>query len=267
MQNPLVLVVVAAIMVLVIALLIRGFVGANNVLQAKLIVFGVAMMVSMFVAAAVYIASPSGLVLAYAVGANMLVMVVGLVYILSGLDAAEVRGFNRRAYTKYFTALILVNEASMGFVFVEAQGQAAWLTTAPLRVIPANVVASSVNTYWFFVPLFFEMLSAAYYSKIFTRNGMEVYYAVMASTLLSPTLFKTVYWELVGLIVLLALSGYLSSKCFRRGGCSDGVYYLLALAASAAISYASHYWLLYAVASVIVIGWFFVTVMRKAPMR
>ena len=260
MVSPLVLVVIAGIMVGTIVVLIRGYMGVQNLLQARLILFGVAMMVAMFVGAGVYVAYPSGLSLAYVVGANMLVMVVGLVFILSGLDALEGKKMNRRVYNQYFTALVLLNEASMGFVFVEAQSGTHWLYTSPTKILPASIVSSSVNTYWFFLPMFFEMASAIYFSRVTTK---DVYYGLLGAALFSPSSFSNHYWSLGSLLVLIGLTAYFTNRCLRSRGCGEGIYYLLALTATAGISFVVGYWLLYAIMSLLAINWFFTNVLSK----
>jgi len=264
MVSPLILVAVAAIMVGIIVVLIRGYMGVQNLLQARLILFGVAMMVAMFVGAGVYVAYPSGLSLAYVVGANMLVMVVGLVYILSGLDSLEGKKMNRKAYNQYFTALVLLNEASMGFVFVEAQSGAHWLYTSSIKILPASIVSSSINTYWFFIPIFLEMASAIYFSRGITK---DVYYGFLGAALFSPSSFSNYYWSLATLLVLVGLTVYFTNRCLKSRGCGEGIYYLLAVAVAAAISFAVGYWLLYAIMSLLAINWFFTSLLSKSGAR
>lgn len=261
-----VLVGVAATMSATIVLLIKAFLAVRNTLQAKLVLFGVAMMVAMFVGAALYVAYPSGLMLAYVVGANMLVMVAGLVYLLSGLEGLEAGHHNPKnpRYAKYFAALLLLNEASMGLTFVEAQGQAGWLNSPDIRLLPAQIVASSINTYWFFLPIFVEMASTIYFVGV---RANEAHYGLLAAALLSPTSFDTELWRLPALLLLVALAAYFSYRCTKKEGCGEGTYYLVALAASAAASYLLQHWLLYAIMSVLAIGWFFTSTLspKAAP--
>lgn len=255
-----VLAAVAASMSAAIILLIRAFLGVSNVLQAKLVLFGVGMMVAMFVGAAVYVAYPGGLTLAYVVGGNMLAMVVGLVYILGGLEGLEAGGFNQKRYAKYFALLVLLNEASMGLTFVEAQGNAAWLHGADIRLLPAELVASSVNTYWFFLPLSSEVASAIYFNR---SRASEPHYGILAAALLSPTSFNTKYWSLPALAALIASSAYFAQSALKKRRQVDGAYHLVALACSAALSYALQSWLLYAIMCLLAFGWFFANILSR----
>ncbi|MEM0272375.1 MAG: hypothetical protein QW514_07540 [Thermoprotei archaeon] len=260
MISPIILIVIAAIMSGVIIVLIRAYLGVQNSLQAKLILFGVGMMVAMFVGAGFYEVYPSGLSLAYVVGANMLVMVVGLVYVLSGLDSLEVKKMNRRAYTQYFTALVLLNEASMGFVFVGAQVGTNWLFKTSPATLPANIVTTSINTYWFFLPLFFEMASATYFSR---PHSKSVHYALLGASLFSPSSFKHQYWSLTTTLLIVGLAVYITARHIKNMEHIEGTYYLLALAVAAAVSYASGYWLLYALMSLLAINWFFTSLLAR----
>jgi len=265
------LVAVAAVMSAVVILLIRLFLGTTNSLQAKLVLFGVGMMVAMFVGAAFYVWNPTGLVLAYAVGGNMLVMVVGLVYILSGLEGLEGGKLNRKKYSRYFAALLLMNEAAMGFTFLEAQGYVHVLRAYPINGLPEHIFVSSINTYWFFLPIFFEMASAAY----FNRSQLNyAHYGVLGATLFSPpplyffvrTLFSLPSFSALGLITLLpsvVVGVYYLQKCFRVGRCGEGPYYLLLLIVSPITLYVAGDLLLYSLGSLLAIGWFFVSILSS----
>ncbi|MEM3671034.1 MAG: hypothetical protein QW767_04740 [Thermoprotei archaeon] len=252
------LVSIAALMTAALIWVIRQYGSASSLIHAELLAFVLVMMLSMFLGASFYMLYPGQISLAYVVGGNMFVMVIGLVIILNsfGEESAE-KPFNRRLWTPIVSVLLILNESMMGLVFHQAQ-DGLLLAPTPAGQL-TGLVDLSVNTYWFFTPMMAEMISAftMIEARSATING--VYTGLVGATAFPPTLLGYPSWIRVGFLltfVALVYSLYIARKPTTRSE-RLGVSLTTVVLVTMVVAYVLSQWFLFALGIVAAMYWFY----------
>jgi|ECHhosMinimDraft_1075155.scaffolds.fasta_scaffold03027_2 hypothetical protein len=170
--------------------------------------FGLLMMLTMLLGASIYLAQPSSLTLAVAVGLNMGTMTALLGYFLYSAHSI-VRSLNMSKSDYYLVSLLLVsNEVLMGSTFGIAQFGVGPFST------PYGAFYTSVNSYWFFYPMMSEMLSLYIMLYLKGRNQDELY-PLVGITAFPITALHVSHWSELSMALTLVIAVYGALKSSR----------------------------------------------------
>lgn len=207
-----VLSLIASIMVAVIVVILYYMEKIRTYVGVFFVYFSLAMMLTMFLGASIYLFSPSTLSLAIAFGINMAVMITTLAYFFTIAEELVNKSFNGlNIHIISFSVLVVLNEILMGSTFGIAQFGREYFIT------PYDAFYYSINSYWFFYPMMAEMLAfylihyikGMVYKELFPLIGVAAF---------PPTAFSYFQWFYSATFFSLAFStiGILTSKGIWR---------------------------------------------------
>jgi hypothetical protein len=222
---------IAAAMAFVIAGLVRWSSTARTVLGAAFVVFLLAMMAAMFLAALVVVSfpGPGALVLGLWVGAlamSVSVFPVAAVALReAGAQMEQGTAYVPRrlvrpaALAVWVTVLVLVGEVWMGRTFDVASGAATNATALTLGDL-TGWVGGTVGSAWFLFPMALEMtLAAVWVRPRLSRPMFGILLAQSAVMAASPPAVPGTAWlvgsSLLASVVMAALVGYLLLLVYR----------------------------------------------------
>lgn len=197
------LVVVAAVMVGAYVWLIRVFSSTVNLLYLLLVYLVEVMMLVMFVSVTFYVLSPSPEALAAVVGANMFVMVAGLVYVLGNAESIAERRLTGGSAILTFSILLVANEGAMGYLFS---------LVSPMPTFSIDTILGALyaigGTYWFVIPVALELL----YTVRIGKNPRGPRYLPVVPFFVSPALLGDTYWKAFSTGVSVLVASYIAYR-------------------------------------------------------
>jgi hypothetical protein len=211
----------AGIMVVATAWILRRSALTKNALDYALNVFLFGMMASMFGGAVAYFAYPGPNSLVAAVGVSSAVMVASFVPVLGALvkqasnlsiAVAEERFLQGRFPRRLLlVGLALASELLMGLAFSLASGE---LPRGPLggRALLAQL-GGAASSYWFVFPMASEMLLTTYMMRRAVGKNVLLVVALQSAVMLfSPPALRSHSWVVVsaflGSVSMTTLTGY-----------------------------------------------------------
>ncbi|AOL16787.1 hypothetical protein BFU36_08800 [Sulfolobus sp. A20] len=215
MINLLILIslfLVASLMVAIIVIILYYMEKIKTYIGVFFIYFSLAMMLTMFIGASIYLFSPSSTSLAIAFGVNMAIMISALAYFfIIAEEIAKIRFNGQRIHVVFFSILVVINEILMGTTFGLAEFGSVRFST------PYDAFYNSVNSYWFFYPMMAEML--AFYLIHYLRGlTFREIFPLIGVAAFPPTAFNYTDWFYSAVVLSLGFSalGILSSKRLLR---------------------------------------------------
>lgn len=222
---------VAAAMAVVIAALVRWSASARTLLGAGFVVFLLAMMAAMFLAALVVVSfpGPGALVLGLWVGALAMSVSVFPVAALAlreakvqmeaGASYAPRRLRSPTALALAVTALVLVGELWMGRTFDVASGAVA-VTAVRSATDAANWLAATLASSWFLFPMALEMtLATLWVRPRLSRPMFGILLAQCVVMAAAPPALAGSPWlvtsSVASSVAMAALVGYLLYLVYR----------------------------------------------------
>jgi hypothetical protein len=205
-------------MVAVILLILFYIVRIRTYVGMFFAYFGLAMMLTMFVGASVYLYSPSNTSLAVAFGVNMAVMLGLLTYFFAIAEDMQKKKLTHTSLNTMSVSLLLVtNEVFMSTAFGLAQ------FGPKLFSSPYGSFYYTVNSYWFFYPMMAEMLGF-YLIHYLKGEQFPQLLPLVGVTSFPPTAFNTQGWFPFAVAVSLGASGYGFAYSFKGRGLWTYIY-------------------------------------------
>lgn len=202
MASLLLLSLIAYAMVAIIILILYFTTRIKTFIGLFFLYFSLAMMLTMFLGASIYIYSPSNTTLAIAFAINMALMIFLLTYFFAIAENISERSLTNNPINIYGISVLLVaNEVLMSTTFGLAQFGPKYFSSA------YGAFYYTINSYWFFYPMMAEMLGF-YLIHYVKGQQFQQLLPLVGVTAFPPTAFNVQDWFPFALVLTLGASAY-----------------------------------------------------------